>query len=345
MNSLLARLILVLAGSSAWTSAQTIITYTNFIRQVQQPSGVQWDMSVAATSPDGGTLSALAIDPGGAHFELWTVANTTPLTNYLLDTKYVSTYIPTATVTIRSEDPYPAIPRTRADHPFYVDVTIIGLLSGATDPAASKSVNLLRYVQSYGVGGVGGGIDRSQATLLSTASIATNGLQTLTYTLTSLPGTPLTKRRGEERFSVFSLADYQAPSTQLASQFVQIWPVTDGTITGITQGQVIRAAMPQVTFTLNDLYPNSRTYAQVYKGSPVLGTAGTVVPGSNLVINDSIPSNRVLVVNNYDSVLDSDGPWTMELLTETPFGIDRLAYLSFTLDRTIVVRGAFTTIE
>ena len=343
MNSLLARMILVLAGTSAWTLGDT--TYTNFIRQVQQPSGVQWDMAVAAVSPTGGSLSALAIDPGGARFELWTVGNTTPLTNYLLDTDYVSAYTPGATVAIRTGDPYPTIPRTRCDKPFYVDITITGLLSGATDPAGAKSVNLLRYVQSYGVGWNGVGIDRNQATLLSTASVVTNGLQTLTYTLTSIPGSPLTKIRGEERFSVFSIADYQAPSTQLASKFLQIWPVTDGTITGITAGQTYRAAMPQVTFTLNDLYPSSRSYAQVYKGNPVLGTTGTVVPGSNLIISDTVPSNRVLLVSNYDSVFDADGVWTMELLTVTPFGTDRLAYLTFTLDRTIEAVGSFITNE
>jgi len=343
MNSLITRLILVLAGTSVWTLADT--TYTNFIRQVQQPSGVVWDMSVAATSPVGGSLSALGIEPGGARFELWTVANTTPLTNYLLDTKYVSAYVPGATVAIRTGDPYPTIPRTRCDQPFYVDITLTGLLSGATDPAASKSVNLLRYVQSYGVGGTGVGIDRNQATLLSTASRTTNGLQTLTYALTSIPGSPLTKIRGEERFSIYSIADYQAPSTQLASQFVQIWPVTDGTITGITAGQVIRTTMPQTTLTLNDLYPNSRSYAQIYKGAQVLGTVGTVVPGSNLVINDTVPSNRVLLLNNYDSVFYEDGVWTMELLTVTPFGTDRLAYVTFTLDRTIEANGNFTTVE
>jgi len=345
MNSLMARLILVLAGTSAWGIGQTIVTYTNFIRQVQQPSGVIYDMSVASVSPTGGSLSALGIEPGGARYELWTVANTTPLTNYLLDTKYVSTYIPSATVAIRTGDPYLTIPRTRADQPFYVDVTITGLLTGATNPAASESVNLLHYVQSYGVGGTGVGIDRNQATLLTTASITTNGLQTLTYTLTAIPGSPLTKIRGEERFSVFSLADYQAPSTQLASRFVQIWPVTDGTIAGITSGQVIRTTMPQVTLTLNDLYPNSRSYAQIYKGNPVLGTAGTVVPGSNLVINDTVPSNRVLLLNGYDSVFYDDGVWTMELLTVTPFGTDRLAYVTFTLDRTIEAIGSFITNE
>lgn len=343
MNSLFARMILVLAGASTGASCVEI-TYTNFVRQFQLPSGVQWDMSVAAVSPDGGTLSPLAINPGGARFELWTVKSS-PLTSYLLDTKYVGTYVPLASVVIRSEDSYVNIPRTRADRPFYVDVTVSGLLSGATDPTPSKSVTLMRHVQSYGVGGTGLTIDRAQATLLSQAVVATNGIQTLTYAVNSVPGADRAKVRGEERFSVFSLADYQAPASQLASQFIQFWPVADGTIAGITQGQVIRAAMPQITLTLNDLYPNSRTYAQAYKGSPVLGTTGTVVPGSNLVVNDSVPSSRVLLASNYDSAFDSDGLWTMELLTVTPFGIDRLAYVSFTLDRTIELNGSFTTIE
>lgn len=343
MNSLIARMILVLAVASGGASCVEI-TYTNFVRQFQLPSGVQWDMSVAAVSPDGGSLSPLAINPGGARFELWTVKSS-PATSYLLDTKYVGTYVPQASVVVRSEDSYANIPRTRADRPFYVDVTVSGLLSGATDPTPSKSVTLMRHVQSYGVGGTGVTIDRSQATLLSQVAVATNGIQTLTYAVNSVPGADRAKVRGEERFSVFSLADYQAPASQLASQFIQFWPVADGTITGITQGQVIRAAMPQITLTLNDLYPNSRTYAQVYKGSPVLGTTGTVVPGSNLVINDSLPSSRVLLASNYDSAFDSDGLWTMELLTVTPFGIDRLAYVSFTLDRTIEVNGSFTTIE
>jgi len=322
--------------SHAWSQ-----TYTNFIRQVQYPSGVVWDASVAVT---GQQLSALAIDPGGARFELWTVASTGP-TSYLLDSGYVGTYIPLAEVAIRSEDTSSVIPRTRADRPFFVDVAVSGIRSGATDPEPSKSVKFLRHVQSYGVGGTGIGIDRTQATLLTQSSITANGTQNLTFLINSVPGGDRSKVRGEERFSIFSLADYQAPASQLASQFIQIWPVADGTITGIAPNQLVRYLLPQLTLTLNDLYPNSTTYLQVYKGNPQLGTTGTIVSGSSLVINDSVPQNRVLIVDKYDSVFDSDGRWTMELLTSTPFGIDRLAYVSFTLERTIEVHGSITTIE
>ncbi|MEI6604144.1 MAG: hypothetical protein WCP35_02460, partial [Verrucomicrobiota bacterium] len=254
-------------------------------------------------------------------------------------------YVPQATVVVRSEDPYPTIPRTRADRPFYVDVTMAGLLNGAADPAASKSVTLMHYVQSYGTGGTGVSLDRTQATLLTQASVATNGLQTLTYTVNAVPGAVRTKVRGEERFSVFSLVDYQAPASQLASQFIQIWPVADGAMAGITQGMLIRFTMPLLTLTLNDLYPNSTTYAQVYKGNPALGTTGTVVPGSALVISDTVPLSRVLTLQSYDSVFPDDGHWTMELLTVTPFGTDRLAYVSFDIQRVITMNTNFSTAE
>lgn len=338
MKALLLRFLPLTVVLSPLVSAQT---YTNFIRQVQLPTGVQYDASVAAT---GEQLSSLEINPGGARFELWTVKST-PLTSYLLDTKYVGTYVPIAQVAIRTEDPYTTIPRTRADRPFYVDLSVSGLLSGATDPVASKSVTLLRYVQSYGAGGTGIGIDRTQATLFSQASLSTNGTQTLTYAVNSIPGTDRTKIRGEERFSIFSVEDYQAPASQLASQYVQVWPVADGTITGISNGQLVRFQLPNLTLTINDIYPDSRVYAQAYTGPAQLGTSGAILPGSALIVNDTVPQSRVLTLDKYDSVFTQDGQWTIELLTSTPFGIDRLGFVTFTLNRSIKVNGTVTTIN
>ncbi len=45
-------------------------------------------------------------------------------------------------------------------------------------------------------------------------------------------------------------------------------PMADGAITGITEGEIIGAVVPTITLTLNDLYPVSSTWAQVYKGGP-----------------------------------------------------------------------------
>ena len=333
----------LLQASMGSAFGQAGAIYTNFVRQVQLPSGVLWDASV---TPAGEQLSPLAINPGGARFELWTIKSD-PLTVYLLDTRYVGTYVPMADVNIRTEDPYTytGIPRTRADRPFIVDVTTSGLLSGDDVPESSKSVKLLRHVQSYGIGGNGEGINRDQASLIHQVFLVNNAVHRLSYTVNSIPGADRSKVRGEERFSVYSLEDYQAPESQLASKFVQVWPVADGSIAGLAQDQLVKFKLPNLTITLNDLYPDSRTYLQVYKGSPALGTTGIVVPGSGLVVYESVPQNRVLDVRDWDGVITSDGRWTLELLTATPFGIDRLAYISFDVDRTIEMNGSFTTIE
>ncbi len=333
--------VLAIACTSGAQSQTTAAGYTNFIRQVQMSSGVQWDASVAAT---GEGISSLPIDTGGSRFELWTV-RASPLTSYLLDTRYVSAYAPAAEVVIRSEDPYQVIPRTRADRPFHVDVSVNGLLSGATDPEPSKAVKLLRHAQCYGAGGTGDNLNRSQATLLSQSMITSNGKQTLSFALNSVPSEDRTKVCGEERFSVYSQADGSLPESQLASLYVQIWPVADGSIAGLSANERVRFKVPQLTMTLNDLYPESRTYTQVYPGEPKLGVVGTIVPGTQLVLSQTVPVSRVLVVKDYDSVFDKDGLWTMEVLTVTPFGIDRLSHVTFTIDRTIKANGMFTTIE
>lgn len=328
--------------ASAVASAQSP-TYSNFIRQTQYPSGVQWDATVAAS---GSQLSALAIDPGGAKFDLWTVLST-PLTNYLLSSVYVGTYIPVASVTVASEDTTGVIPRTRADKPFTVTVTVSGLLNGATDPEPSKSVKFLRHVQSYGATGDGINLDRTQASLLTQASINANGTQTFTYTLTSIPGANRAKVRGEERFSIYSLEDYQAPESQIDSKFIQVWPVTDGNLAGIATNDLIKTTMPQLTLTHNDIYPGGTVYTQIYKGNAVLGTTGSVIEGSSWVNTTDLPVNKTLVIpgDKYDRLVATDGRYTIEMLCSTPFGIDRLAYVSFDVNRMIEVNGTFTTIE
>lgn len=318
-------------------------SYTNFIRQVQLPSGVQWDASVAATGEGNSTLS---VDQGGARFELWTVLSSTQK-SYLLDTRFVSAYAPSADVKLVSEDPYTLIPRTRADRPFTVELTVSGLLGSTATLDAAKSIKFLRHVQSYGTKGTGSTLDRSLATLVSQTSVTANGTQKLTFLQTSIPSANLAKVRGEERFSAFSLADGLVPESQIASRYIQIWPVADGGISGITADQKVGLQIPKLTLTLNDLYPDSRTYAQAYPGEAKLGTSGAMLSGSLLILNEPVPQDRVLLLDgsDYSSVFTKDGRWTIELITVTPFGTERLAYVSFNLDRTITVNGTVSTIE
>jgi hypothetical protein len=341
MKALSIQLMIAAALACAAPAQITNDNYTNFIRQVQLPDGVVWDASVLSS---GQQESALEINPGGARFELHTVRSQ-PLTSYLLGTRYVGTYVPIAEVKIRTEDINSLTPRTRADRPFYVDVTVDGLRSGASDPEASKRVKFFHHVQSYGDGGTGENLDRTQARLLSWVFIQKNGSQTLSYALSNVPGANRAKIRGEERFSVFSMEDYQAPESEVAADTVQIWPVADGTISGIADGELLKFTVPTLTLAINDIYPEARVYAQVYQGNPQLGTKGAIVPGSAVVINEAIPQNRLLTVSNWDSVITSNGTWTMELLTSTVFGVDRLDHVTFTVDRTISVNGSVTTIE
>lgn len=328
---------LSLTLSQGWSQSSN---YTNFIRQTQFPTKVIWDMTVA---PSGQELSYLPIDPGGARFELWTVDQNA--VSYLLASSYVGTYIPVVALELLSEDTTSEIKRTRADRPFTVRFSVDGLRNGATDPVASKSVDFLWHVQSYGEGGTGENIDRKQAILMANKSINTNGTAELAFDLTSIPGADRTKIRGEERFVIYSLEDYQAPASQLAGDTIQIWPVADGRIDGLTAGQLVRYKVPQLTFTLNDLYPFSTTYAQAYPGNAQLGVTGKILPGSALAIDEPVPQSRVLVINDYAEALGADGVWTIELLTRTPFGIDRLAYVTFNLDRTMKVNTGVTTME
>ncbi len=279
------------------------------------------------------------VEKGGARFELHTLQSDT-LKSYHLATQYVSEFTPRADVVIRTEDTYAQTPRTRADRPFQVDFIIKDLLEEGAE--ASKKVKVDTHVQSYGEGGDGTNLDRTQATLISTVYIESNGTHTVSYDRHMIPGADLSKVRGEMRFTVISLDEYQVVEPVLATGKIEIWPVADGTISGIVDGQVIGFTTPPITLTLNDPYPDSRIYAQVYPGEPVLGTQGTLVPGSAKIHknDDALPP-----VKDWGSALNANGTWTVEFVISTPFGIDRLDKKTPVVDRTIKVKSSVTTID
>ncbi len=330
-----------ISAAFAFTGIAQAQNYTYFVRQVQMPDEAEWDVSV---SQQGTQQSPLAINPNGARFELWTVRSN-PLTSYLLDTTYVNSYVPVANVNITSEDPYSVIPRTRADRPFQVEISINGMSLDPTAPEAARTVKLLRHAQAYSGNDNGSNVNRGQANLLSQGSLTSNGAHTLSYTVTSIPGADRTKVRGEERFSIFSVADYQAPESQISSKFIQVWPMTDSSIQGLNAGEIIKGKAPNINIHLNDLYPDSFTFAQIYEGPQQLGVAGVRVPGSSILVDSSVPRNEHLLLKDWDEVIPSDGVWTLEVVTITPFGTDRLGYVSFQVDRAIKVNGSVTSVD
>ncbi len=208
---------IILLGNSALAADPPV--YLNFIRQTQYPSGTDHDTS--HNLPNAGSdNSDQPIDPGGARFELWTVRQD-PRKAYLLNHTYVSAYTPIAEVMIRTEDVNAPVPRTRADRPFWVDVRVDGLRNEPDAPEAATKINFIRSVQEYGPNGDETTIDRSQATEISQAYLDANRTYNFSYDLSSVPGSDLTKLRGEERFSAFSLQDGTAPPSQIHSETVQ----------------------------------------------------------------------------------------------------------------------------
>jgi hypothetical protein len=310
--------------------------FVNFIRQQQKTTGVVWSMPVV---PVGNGPSQLPLEKDGALFQLWTIEQATAK-DYLLDQKLVGAYLPSASISIRTLDPYSAVPRTRADQPFTVTYNVSGLLSGTGLPEASTRVLLEHHLANYK--GEQKSIPAAQAIAgspFSSSYLTANGNTTQSYAVTNLKAADPTLATGEEHFVIHALADDSAQQTQLATAHVQVWPVASGAIQGIAQGERVRFHAPALTVTLTDLYPRSNTWVQVYKGEPKLNTAGTQVTGSVLVLDQDRSDSRVLTVSDYDTALTEDGTYTMELLTETPFGIDRLHYLTFVVDRKLEIRA------
>ncbi len=260
----------------------------------------------------------------------------------LLDAKLVDAYMPSASIRIITEDPYPGVPRTRADRPFSVEFDIAGLVPGAAVTAASQVP--LKHV----------GFSYSQPPFIPANRIDNhqfysgfanqNGVLRWDFSMTNLDGEDPRHVTGVERFSVHVLPDLDAPSDQLAQAEIQIFPLTGISVSGIDEGATYRQP-PVVQANYTHLYPESVTWAQVYPGPPQLGTEGTAVPGSFIVISDDVTQHRDATMSSLQSVVQQDGQWTFEILTETPFGIERLYHTHFTLESVLRVEGVIVTSE
>ena len=318
--------------------------YSNFVRQTQQSTGVVWSMSV---NPKGAAASQGLLEKDGSLFQLWTV-NQATAAEYLLDQKLVGAYMPSATVTVQTLDPYSLRPRTRADQPFTVTVDVAGLVSGANVPDAAKRVVLEHHLASYKPGKPFPTPAQATAGVpKSSVSLYNNGATKVTFDVTSLTGTgeDSTTASGEEHFVVHALADGTFTQSQIASASVQIWPVASGSITGINEGDKIRSHAPTLTVTMTDLYPRSGTYLQAYMGPVGPATNPKRVGDWAKVLDGSTSASELLTVSDYDDVFPVDGTYTIELVTETPFGVERLDWVTFTVDREIEIRAMLSGLE
>lgn len=310
--------------------------YVNFVRQLQQTTKITWDMPVA---PQGAAPAMLTAEAGGALFQLWTVSQQYSK-DYLLDQKLVGAYLPKGSIIVRSADSYNGVPRIRVDQPFSVEFTVSNLLAGQNLPLSATTVLAEHHLAPNPDGKAV--ITAAQAvagTPFSSGYISNNGVTTVTYPVTSIKATDPTKARGEEYFVLHALGDGTFSQTQIATAFIKVWPMASGKISGLTPGILIRTNPPVLTVKLDDLYPRSNTFIRIRSNGPILGNGGAVITGSMLVIDQELPTSRLLTVSDYGNLFDSDGAYVIELLTTTPFGTDLLDSTAFAVNRTLRVNA------
>lgn len=334
--------ILMALSPSLWADEDD---YVNFIRQIHPHSGLEWDIGIPG---EGSQISPTGVSEKGDLFELWSV-HSESITQYLLDEQYVTSYTPNATIEIITADPYTAVRRTRCDQPFQVRFTVTGLLeptdpSYAEAPEAAKIVDYMHAMFGYADGEFAVGAS-SEGIVVEEGTMNGNATATVTFPVTNLTGPDLTKLSGEEVFSASALADYGVDATVLDSQKLQIWPVATGSLSGFSATGYYEI-VPSVTIVLEDLYPSSTTYLRVYAGEPSSNPTGAqAISDSYVVIEDSIPQDRTLVLKDLDKYLNKEGAHTLELLHETPFGTDLLDSQTIQVDRTVEFNGAILAQE
>jgi len=333
--------LLLLAAVAPCVASADSTDYVNFVRQIQQDSGVEWDMSV---TPNGTKISPTGVSAAGSFFELWTI-HSRSVSEYRLDEQYVTAYTPNATITIVTGDPYLSIPRTRVDQPFQVQISVTGLLDEndpnyATAPDAAKWVDYTNYTFAYPDGAFSfEDVTNPVGTVVTEGYMEESANTTITFSATNLTGPDLTQVKGEEVFTITAQADFGVSATILDSEKVQIWPIATGTISGVDPSRYYEQ-VPPVSVSLVNLYPDSTTYLRMYPGARKERPEGTkTVNSSFVIIEDSIPQSRNLSVKGMDRYFTEEGIHTVELLHRTPFGTDLLDAVEINVDRTIEFNG------
>jgi hypothetical protein len=341
--------------------AQALAINESWVRQTDLSTGLVYDMPVASegTSNYG---SPLPVTTTGAKFELFARGTAWDNKIYLLDSKIIRAYVPTAVVTIISEDSYvrgdPAsgtyVKRTRVDRPFSVSVNVAGLVSSSSVLAERSvyfSVKGRNYNASYS------GLNQSQY-LLHEYNLGNGNLAPGAVYHELTPGGP-TLACGEQTYTVVRYASDGIADTTVAEPKIEVWPLASASIQKITSGEVFNDRLPPIPLTLTNLYPDSRTYAQIYAGPAVLGTQGAIIGGTDRRYGKfynpdqaeepaNVPQNLSLTIEDLSQYAAADGIYTLEVITHTPFfnrEPERLLTVTFEVDRVITSRGQISTTE
>jgi hypothetical protein len=354
---------IVLLGCLGWVSAAISQTPNDaWVRQTDLVTGLIYDMPVPGTGTSPYT-APIPVPDTGARFELFAKGTAWDPNIYLLDTKYIRAYSPAASMDIVTEDPYvrgdPAtgtyVKRTRADRPITLHAHVTGLVS--TSPVlAENSVYLGIKGRNY-EDGVYSALDRPDYPLHEYN--LNNGDLTIGPIYHELTSPTLITGCGEQIYTFIRYASDDVPDTVIAEPKIEIWPVATASVENVVPEQVFNDRIPSLALTLTHLYPDSRTFVQLYSGTAELGKVGTVVTGTERRFGryynpdlaeepTNVPQDISLSIEDLSNYASADGVYTMEVITETPFfgrTPERLLTVTFEVDRVISSRGQLSTTE
>ena len=315
--------------------------WTVSLVQRQLTSGGSYQATVSA---EGERVSLAPVPEGGSEFLLWALRQGEDgLEETLVDTELVGAYMPSGSLKITTPDTYVGtIPRTRIDQGFTLTYQVSGLLVDNNDaPLAARQALLDHNVALYEGGHSYSHL--SDESDFEQLMIRRNGETQVHFDASNIPGVDVYNDAGMEFFRLYALPDGEVAQLQLSEAKVQIWPMAYAEITGVESSGAY-TSIPEVRVELTNLYPDSTTWVQVYPGTQRPGTSGTMVNESTIVVDDTVPRSTALVFRELARHIQTEGDWTLEVITETPFGVERLSHRTFNLNNTIQLRGSFQTL-
>lgn len=367
------------------TLSQAKITF--YIKQVQEGAGGEDGLSTDVYIEDeellkenksstGVHTALMEIGEFGSTFYFYVQGIDPDGPPILLDQKFVGQYVATADVEITSDDPYVPV-RTRSDQPFKVKITSSNqqwTSAQSTGTAPELNWNPLSIVidstyekqEKDGSPISSGIVDMTDGSTPGKTTLALTAGEGSEYTTkthipadtdsaeATVPYASVSSLMGKESIVVQAQSDTDANGDpiyrQVGSGTIQIWPMAQGKITGLTEGQRITQAMPDAKISLQDLYPNSTTYAEIIEGPPSLD--GGIVPVYTSFklgpYNGDEPLDGEIPVTNWDSYIKKNGQYTLQVVTKTPFNNgnpERIMAVTFHVDRTVSVNGAIISSE
>lgn len=307
--------------------------YVNTVRQVQEDTGIEWDVTVA---PFGEMLSPEGVGTLGSNYELWTLNAQTGEPTFL-DEEFVSSFTPKGEIEIITGDPFEAHKRTRVDKPFSVTRKVKGLLNKPDAPAVARKVSFQHALFAFPEGLHAFESENPEGVLFEVEEVTKNGNRELNFAESNL-----SPNEGQEVFGIYALGQEGEFSELLDEQTVTVWPKAEVEFRGLDNSSY--NDLPPFTIALTDLYPDSNTFVRVYRGEAVedLDKApadAAEIRDSDLIIADVEPQDRNLTLSGLGETFTEGGVWTIEVLHRTPWGLERLGYRSPTVNNSMKVRA------